>query len=110
MSIRMIFVPVDFSGHSDQAVDLALEIAQGLGATVHLFHCFQVIIGGRAPVGSAGLDPKLREEAEANLHRYAARLEAAGITYEKELIPGAYPSEAILHALEKVRPDLTLRS
>jgi nucleotide-binding universal stress UspA family protein len=106
MAIKMILVPVDFSSHSERALKLALELAKALGARVHVFHCFQVLVGGRAPLGSTGLDPKLREDAQASLEQWVGGLEKAGVSVEAELLPRPYPSEAILDAAQKTHPDL----
>jgi len=106
MAIETILLPVDFSAHSGRALAVTLELAKALGAKVHVFHCFQVLVGGRAPLGSTGLDPKLREEAEAGLQQCVDQLKKAGVTVESEVLPRPYPSEAILDVAAKVQPDL----
>ena len=43
-SIEKIVVAVDFSEHSRSAVDMAVEIADKFGASIHLIHVFEMPI------------------------------------------------------------------
>ena len=42
MRIRTILVPVDFSPHSDAALETAIGFARSLDARVELLHCYEV--------------------------------------------------------------------
>ena len=40
-----ILVPVDFSPHSKEALDTAIQLAHLFGSTIHLLHCYHIQIG-----------------------------------------------------------------
>ncbi len=106
MSIGKILVLTDFSPCSDRALGLALEMARGMGAHLEVVHCFAEVPGGRAPVGSAGLDPALRENALARMKEQVDRFDAEGVSLELDAHPGLYAATAILDAARKATPDL----
>ena len=41
MNVRTILVPVDFSPHSDRALEVAIDLAATLGAGIELLHCYR---------------------------------------------------------------------
>ena len=47
-----ILVPVDFSGHSTQALRTAIELARQFGASIDLLHSYPIPIGAMAPTAS----------------------------------------------------------
>jgi nucleotide-binding universal stress UspA family protein len=51
MDIRKILVPVDFSEHSQRALDEAIGLAKTFGAQLHLLHCYQIHPAAVAPYG-----------------------------------------------------------
>lgn len=108
MAIERIFVPVDFSKYSEQALALALEIAKGVGAHLEVFHCYDEVRSGKAPVGSAGLDPAIRANAEEDMKQLLARFQskAEGVDVELNLHPGMFPKAAVLARAEETNPDL----
>ncbi len=53
MSISRILVPIDFSTHSDAAMELAREYAREFGAELHLLHVFPEAIALAPPYGPA---------------------------------------------------------
>lgn len=106
MSIERIMVLTDFSAYSDRAVETAVELARALQAHLQVLHCYGELTGGRrAPVGSAGLDPKLRDDAVARMKEQVARFRAEGVDVEYEAHPGP-GAESILGVVRKAAPDL----
>ena len=106
MAIERIFVPTDMSAHSERALEVGLEMARALGARLQVFHCYQEVAGAGAPVGSAGLDSKVRVEAEKQLKDLIGRLDSEGVEVELELFPGMFPENAVLEAARKTTADL----
>src|SRR5262249_34887437 len=51
MEIRRILVPVDFSDHSQSALETAIGLARTFGAQLHLLHCYQIQPTAMAPYG-----------------------------------------------------------
>jgi nucleotide-binding universal stress UspA family protein len=106
MPIEKIFVPIDFSDCSERAVALGLDMARAFGARLHVFHCFAEVAGGKAPVGSAGLDPAIRAEAEERLGQLVGRFDSEGVEVDLEVHPGMYPAQAVLETTRRTAPDL----
>ena len=107
MAIKMIFVPTDFSSHSETALEFGLKLAKALGARLHVFHCFEELTGGKkAPVGSVGLDPTLREDAEKQLKELIGRLDSKGVEIELEVVPGMYPAKMVPAAARRTTADM----
>jgi glycine betaine transporter len=106
MSIKRIFVPIDFSAYSERALELGLEMARALGARLQVFHCYQEVTGGRAPVGSAELDESVRDDVEKQLKALIDRFNSDGVEVELEVIPGIFPGAAVLAAARKTTADL----
>ena len=106
MAIERIFIPVDYSPSSERALGVAVEMARAFGAHLQVFHCFDEVAGGKAPVGSAGLDPAIRESAEEQRTAFTGPSEVAGVDLEIELNPGMFPAPAVLEAALKASPDL----
>ncbi|RZH68040.1 universal stress protein [Natrinema altunense] len=81
-----VLVPTDGSTTSEAAVEQAVSIAEGAGATVHFLHV--VDIGTKMSAGATGsiapqLTETLEEAAESALDEAASRAESAGVTYER---------------------------
>ena len=49
--IHKILVPIDFSEHSQRALDVAVEFAKQFGAELIMFHCYEL------PIPSFGYPP-----------------------------------------------------
>ena len=64
MEIHKILVPVDFSEHSQRALDEAIELAQKFDAELHLLHCYQVYPVGVASPYDVMLPPSLERTIE----------------------------------------------
>ena len=108
MEFENIIVAVDFSEHSDRALDAALGMAKRDQATLHLVHSFHIPMPGPTP--DAVLFPpdtwaSVREASAQKLERILERMKAEGIECELHLCPG-YPVGAILDTAEEVEADL----
>jgi nucleotide-binding universal stress UspA family protein len=106
MSVQRIFIPTDFSPHSEHALEVAFEMASAFGARLQVFHCFQEVKGAQAPVGSAGLDPAIRDSAEDALNQQLKRFDSYGVDVDLDLQPGMFPATALLDAARKSTADL----
>ncbi|WP_101297178.1 universal stress protein [Halegenticoccus soli] len=93
-----LLVPTDGSDASAAAIDQALAIAEGVGATVHFLYV--VDVGTEMSASGTGtiadeLTETLSEEAERALDEAAARADEEGVAYERETLEGV-PHEAIV--------------
>jgi nucleotide-binding universal stress UspA family protein len=107
-SIRTILVPVDFSPHSSQALDFAVDLAKDVGAKMHLLHCYQINPGGISPYGIVmpeGLDREVREGAVREVTKWQEKAASAGIAVENSVTPD-FPSEAICSLAKEIGADL----
>jgi nucleotide-binding universal stress UspA family protein len=108
--IRRILVPVDFSEHSQRALDDAIGLAQKFGAELHLLHCYEVY-----PAGAIGFpynvaipetyEREIREAATARLASWREKVIAQGIRAEQHLVVDR-PSHGIVALAEKLPADL----
>lgn len=106
LEIRTILSPVDFSETSDHALDYAVELAQKLGAQVHIIHVWQpltyavadgVYIPTSEHLSNQVFD--LQEKLDKQVARYADR----GVT--GRLIEGV-PYMTIVQTAEEMKADL----
>lgn len=105
---RSILVAVDFSEHSDAAVESAIELAKKLDAEVHVVHAFELRIPMVTPYEVAIPEPYIedsRNAAKAQLEREAKKVSDAGLTVHAHLAEMP-PASAISHTAERVGADL----
>jgi len=103
-----ILVPVDFSDHSKEALDTALQIAQLFRSTIHLLHCYHIQPAGVSPYGivlHAGYNADIRDAAEKRLSDWHAIVSKEGIKTESILSVDS-PSSAINLAAGEIDADL----
>ena len=96
-SINNILVPIDFSEHSEKALDFAISLAKGLGARLELLHCYPINPGGISPYGIVlpeTLDRDIRDAASARMSEWREKAVSAGLDVDLTLT-AAFPSEAI---------------
>ena len=106
--IQTILVPVDFSSHSEKAVDYAVSIAKRFGAKMHLLHCYQINLGSISPYGPVmpdNLGDEIRKAAEQKLSEWHERLVKQGIECAEHLSP-LFPPEGIADTAADVGADL----
>ena len=108
--IRVILVPVDFSPHSDAALDQAMDLAKALGARIHLLHSYAVPVRGVMPYDFAipdGVWDGIHRAAESKLEEIRQKVASEGVEASTE-VSAALPSEAILAAADRIDADTTL--
>ena len=108
MQIRNILVPVDFSPHAAEALEVAAGLAETFSAKIHLLHCYQINVGGVSPYGIVmpeSLDRQVREAAEAKLSEWREKTAKRGLEVEQSVTP-LFPSEAIANLAEEIPADL----
>lgn len=107
-SVRTILAPIDFGGGSDHSLDYALDLAQALGAAVHLLHVYQIPVYG-FPDGAFLAGPeiatKLSEAAQRGLDEVLERTKARGLAVSGVLRQGA-PAEEICATAKEIGADL----
>lgn len=106
--MRNLVLAVDFSKHSDAALEQAIELARKFGSTVHVVHAFELPIRIVSPYEVAVPDPYIEDSRKAARERLDAVVEkvrAAGIPAEPHLseVPAA---PAIARVAENVGADL----
>jgi len=88
---KRILVPVDFSPASDHALEYALDLAERLGAEVHIAHAYQLPVYA-LPDGGVMVGPefvaRLSEASQSSLNEMAARHSDRGLTLHKHLVDG----------------------
>jgi universal stress protein A len=110
LPIQRILVPVDFSEHSEHALDEAIGLAKQFGAELHLLHCYQIY-----PPGAFGypyavalpgtFEGAVRESVTARLSGWREKAAARGVRVEQHLSVD-FPSHGIVELAEKLPADL----
>ena len=107
---RTILLPIDFSSHAGAALELAIGLARESGATIHLFHAYEIPLGTIPPYGVAIPEPLLadvRDAAARRLDKAARQLAGAGVRSETHILHAA-PAEGLAEAARSVHADLIL--
>ena len=95
---KRILVPIDFSDGSNRAIDQAVQLAGALGASIELFHAYQLPVFA-LPDSSVTVSPTyvadLTDRAQKELNRQRDRLVAEGLDVSTELLEGN-PADAIV--------------
>jgi len=103
-----ILVPVDFSDHSKEALDTAIQMAVLFGSTVHLLHCYHIQTAGISPYGIVlpeGYYADIRDAAAKRLSDWHELVSNEGIQTESILAADS-PSVAINLTAEEIGADL----
>jgi nucleotide-binding universal stress UspA family protein len=106
--VRLILVPIDFSPHSDAALDRAVDFAKAFGAKIHLLHSYAVPVQGVMPYDFAvpdGVWDGIRKVAEDKLEEFRQNVASEGLEASSEVSP-VMPSEAILAVSREIGADL----
>ena len=110
MSFRKILVPVDFSDHSERALETARELAKAFDSKLLLLHCYQVSPGAISPYGIVlpeGFDREVREAAARRLDEWRDKAAADGVDVEARL-SSTFPSMGIVDAATEEKVDLVV--
>jgi len=103
-----ILVPVDFSDHSKEALDTAIQMAVLFGSTVHLLHCYHIQTAGISPYGIVlpeGYYADIRDAAAKRLSDWHELVSNEGIQTES-ILSADSPSVAINLTAEEIGADL----
>jgi nucleotide-binding universal stress UspA family protein len=106
--IHRILVPVDFSEHSERALEAAIALATAFGAEVHLLHSYQIYpdtISLYGIVVPESLERDLRAAALKRLSESRDKVRAAGCKVEQH-VTASVPVDAIAQMAERFEPDL----
>jgi universal stress protein A len=108
MPIRNILVATDFSADAEAALEHALELAQLLGAKLHVLHSYHIAIQ-TTPTGFLALSQEVvesaRAEAQARLEALAQPLEQSGVAVQLHA-SSLEPVGAILELAAALPADL----
>ena len=109
MEIHKILVPVDFSEHSERALDAAVSVARHFGAELLLFHCYPLPIPSLTGVPST-VTPEsyveaIRSAALQRVVQWRDKARAQGVRAEAEIGAGA-PASEIAALAETIGADL----
>jgi len=106
--INTIVVAVDFSEHSDAAVEAAIELAKALDAEIQVVHSFDLKVPMITPYEVAIPESYIEQTRAAAASKLATVVEsvrAAGVKVGSQLV-GAPPPSAIVEAADRVGADL----
>jgi nucleotide-binding universal stress UspA family protein len=107
LPITNILVPMDFSQHSEQALEYAKEIARPLKATLHLLHVLEPLTtyGSWEGIPMTDLVGRAFEQAEQKLQTYAGKLIDEGFEVRIKVMEG-HPDLAINGYAEQYSVDI----
>ena len=103
-----ILVPVDFSEHSKEALDTAIQMARLFESTIHLLHCYHIQTAGISPYGivlPSGYYEDIREAAEKRLNDWHEKVSGEGVKV-KSILSADNPSLAINLAAADIQANL----
>ncbi len=106
--IKIILAPVDFSAHSDHALDYAVGLAKRFGAKLHVMHAYHVPVPIATPDQIAiprDFFSSIRDAAAKRLKETSDKLAAEGVTTETHLTE-MLPTTAIVEAAGRLHADL----
>jgi len=103
--MKNILVPIDFSEHSNYAVEVAMDLAKKNGATILLLHCVE--LPQRFVTETTSVLPEelfFMKEASFNIKKVSETLSSQGVTVET-LVETATLTNAVRILLEKESID-----
>jgi nucleotide-binding universal stress UspA family protein len=109
---RRILAPIDFSEHSQRALEEAIALAKKFGAELHLLHCLEMFVPNAfAPYHLADyqafeiLSRDFRRAAEAKLSAWSRNATGAGVSVREHLVENR-PSVATVELARRIGADL----
>ncbi len=103
-----LLVPVDFSPHSEKAIEAAIGLAKTFGARIHVLHAYHLPIQLATPdqiVIPRDFWTAVRDSAARKLEETVQKIEAKGVRAETHLAEMP-PAQAITQTAEKIGADL----
>ena len=108
LTAKQILVPIDFSDGSSRAVTQAVELARALGASIELFHSYQLPVFA-LPDSSIALSPTyvadLTDRAQKELNRHRDGLVSEGLSVTTKLLEGN-PADAIVERATAINAQM----
>jgi nucleotide-binding universal stress UspA family protein len=107
LKIHKILVPVDFSKHSQRALDEAIGLAKTFDAELHLLHCYQLYPAG-APydvVLPESYERAIQESVRGRLSEWRQRASAQGVRVQEHISASA-PANGVVDLAETLGADL----
>ena len=105
---KTILAPTDFSEPAQKALDYAVELAEKLGAKVHVIHAFELPLVG-FPDGTmtitAEMATRITVAAQKSLDEVVARYKGRSVEILTSLVQGD-PREMVVETARKVGADL----
>jgi nucleotide-binding universal stress UspA family protein len=108
MNVQKMLIAVDFSGHSQRAMEDGIDLAKLFSAEVHLVHAFDVPVPMVTPYEVAvptGFVEQAREAAKRRLQEVEDKVRATGVPVHAHLTE-APAAHAIARAAEELGVDL----
>jgi nucleotide-binding universal stress UspA family protein len=108
LEFHKILVPVDFSDHSQRALDEAIGLAKTFGAQLHLLHCYRIHPAAGAPYGIVvpeTFEHDVRMAALQRLSEWREKAAAQGVRVQ-EHITAHFPAEDIAAMADHLGIDL----
>lgn len=105
MNVSRILLPVDGSGHSDTATQMAIELAQDSNASIVLLHVRKPVPTGLGQPNAEELLNLLTDGAEAVMEIYRPKLDNAKIEHT-DLVIGGETAEVITNVASVEKCDL----
>ena len=108
MKIDRILVPLDFSSHSERALEIAAALARPQNACLDLVHAYHLPVTVATPdqvVIPEDFWASVRDAAREKLEQAADRMRQDGLAVETHLTERA-PASAIVDVAEQVGVDL----
>lgn len=108
--IHNLLVAVDFSQDSEEALELALELARPLEAKIHLIHAYEIPTAAATAYGvmlPEGLWERVRDAVDRRLSGLLERVREAGFSGESHLVEGE-PVAAIEETAKAIPADLVV--
>ena len=105
---RKILVPVDFSGNSHKAIDVAIGLAKTFDSELHVLHAYHPVMAAAGPDGvvlTQSFWDGVRDAAQANLNDVLESVSEQGVKVEGHLTANA-ASAAIEAAARELEADL----
>jgi nucleotide-binding universal stress UspA family protein len=107
---KKIVVPLDFSNHSNRALDVAIDLAKKFGGRIHLIHAYPIHPILLSPYDMhlpVDFEREFRKASDLQMAACAERVRKADVAVETTCTPDL-PSEAIVRCVEKIGADLVV--
>jgi universal stress protein A len=104
---RKILCPIDFDHNSTAALEIACELAEGRGATVHLLHVARVPSQDMDVPLPFNADPRWERAARAKLERIARDRLEGKVRYQLHVVSGT-PDDDVVRVAHHLGADLVV--